>query len=73
MSARDVPYEVVFNFAALKHVRSEKDVYSLLQMIDTNVVRQARFKQWIAERGGTERYFAMPGCERRRPEAALLS
>jgi len=55
----EAPYEVVLNFAALKHVRSEKDVYSLLQMLDTNVVRQARFKEWIAERGGTQRYFAV--------------
>jgi FlaA1/EpsC-like NDP-sugar epimerase len=55
----EAPYDVVLNFAALKHVRSEKDVYSLLQMIDTNVVRQARFKRWIAERGGCTRYFAV--------------
>ena len=40
---QEAPYDIVLNFAALKHVRSEKDVYSLLQMIDTNVVRQARF------------------------------
>jgi len=57
--ADEAPYDVVLNFAAVKHVRSEKDVYSLLQMIDTNVVRQARFKRWIAERSGTTRYFAV--------------
>ncbi len=51
------PYEIVFNFAALKHVRSEKDSHSLLQMIDTNIVRQARFKRWIMDRGGCARYF----------------
>ena len=55
----EAPYDIVLNFAALKHVRSEKDVYSLLQMIDTNVVRQARFKRWIAERGGCTRYFGV--------------
>lgn len=53
------PYDVVLNFAALKHVRSEKDVFSLLQMLDTNVVRQLRFKRWLAERGGVSRYFAV--------------
>ena len=53
------PYDVVLNFAALKHVRSEKDVYSLLQMIDTNIVRQARFMRWIAARGGCVRYFSV--------------
>ena len=55
----EAPYDIVLNFAALKHVRSEKDVYSLLQMLDTNVVRQARFKEWIVARGGASRYFGI--------------
>ncbi len=53
------PYDIVLNFAALKHVRSEKDLFSLLQMIDTNVVRQARFKSWLVEFGHHCRYFAV--------------
>jgi FlaA1/EpsC-like NDP-sugar epimerase len=53
------PYDIVLNFAALKHVRSEKDIYSLMQMLDTNVVRQARFKEWVVARGGTTRYFGV--------------
>lgn len=53
------PYDVVMNFAALKHVRSEKDVYSLLQMIDTNVVRHVRFKRWLSSYGHGARYFAV--------------
>lgn len=53
------PYDLVLNFAALKHVRSEKDVYSLLQMLDTNIVCQARFKDWIVARGGTQSYFGV--------------
>jgi FlaA1/EpsC-like NDP-sugar epimerase len=36
------PYDFIFNFAAVKHVRSEKDIYSVLQMIDTNIIKQAR-------------------------------
>ncbi len=53
------PYHLVLNFAAAKHVRSEKDVCSILQMLDTNVVKQARFMRWLAlgARGG--RYFAV--------------
>lgn len=31
------PYEFVLNFAAVKHVRSEKDAFSLMHMIHTNV------------------------------------
>jgi len=52
-------YEIVLNFAALKHVRSEKDPFSLLQMLDINVVRHVRFKQWLAEYGHAQRYFAV--------------
>jgi FlaA1/EpsC-like NDP-sugar epimerase len=53
------PYDIVLNFAALKHVRSEKNVFSLLQMIDTNIVKQSRLIQWLSERGGCRRYFAV--------------
>jgi nucleoside-diphosphate-sugar epimerase len=55
----EAPYDIVMNFAALKHVRSEKDIHSLLQMLDTNVVRQARFKEWIVARGGASRFFGV--------------
>jgi len=55
----EAPYDIVMNFAALKHVRSEKDTYSLMQMLDTNIVRQARFKEWIVARGGARRFFGV--------------
>jgi FlaA1/EpsC-like NDP-sugar epimerase len=32
------PFDYFLNLSALKHVRSEKDIYSLMRMIDTNVV-----------------------------------
>lgn len=57
--ADEKPYDLVLNFAALKHVRSEKDVYSLLQMIDTNVVRHVRFRRWLNQSGHGRRYFAV--------------
>jgi FlaA1/EpsC-like NDP-sugar epimerase len=53
------PYDYVLNFAALKHVRSEKDVCSLLQMLDTNLIKQARLLRWLAEKGGVTRYFCV--------------
>src|SRR4051812_23612632 len=31
------PFDVIFNFAALKHVRTERDPFSLARMIETNV------------------------------------
>lgn len=57
--AEAAPYDAVLNFAALKHVRSEKDAFSLLQMLDTNVVRHVRFKRWLEEYGHGARYFAV--------------
>lgn len=55
----EAPYRYVLNFAAIKHVRSEKDVFSLLQMFDTNLVKADRLLGWLAARGGTARYFCV--------------
>ena len=45
-----LPYQFVLNFAALKHVRSEKDPYSLLQMLDTKCRKAgARFALALRE------------------------
>jgi len=57
--AETSPYDLVLNFAALKHVRSEKDLYSLLQMLDVNLVKQARFKDWLARHRHASSYFAV--------------
>jgi len=53
------PYDYVLNFAALKHVRSEKDTYSLLQMLDTNLIKLARLLCWLQEKGGTASFFSV--------------
>ena len=37
--ANEGPFEIVANFAAHKHVRSEKDQYSIEAMIDNNVLK----------------------------------
>ncbi len=37
------PFDLVLSFAALKHVRSERDVFSLLRMLDVNLVKADRF------------------------------
>ena len=38
-------YDYVLNFSALKHVRSEKDPYTLMRMIDTNIFNTERTLQ----------------------------
>jgi nucleoside-diphosphate-sugar epimerase len=53
------PYDLVLNFAALKHVRSEKDTCSLLQMLDTNVIKPIRCWRWLKEAGSQADYFSV--------------
>lgn len=36
--AESKPFDYFFNLAAIKHVRSEKDVYCLIRMLNTNVL-----------------------------------
>jgi FlaA1/EpsC-like NDP-sugar epimerase len=53
------PFDLVLNFAALKHVRSEKDTCSVLQMLDTNVLKMARLLEWLATAQGDCRFFSV--------------
>lgn len=53
------PYDLILNFAAIKHVRSEKDPFSILQMLDTNIIKQARFRDWIAATSPNADYFSV--------------
>ena len=76
------PYELALNFAALKHVRSEKDVFSLLAMLDTNVVKFHLLLERLARDGcGTAfsvssdkavRPASMMGASKRLMEQVLL-
>lgn len=50
-------YDLVLNFAAVKHVRSEKDLLSLLRMLDVNLRLTRRLLENVA--GTSERYFAV--------------
>lgn len=37
------PWDIFVNFSAVKHVRSERDVFSLMRMVETNVEALAEF------------------------------
>jgi len=43
------PFDIVANFAAHKHVRSEKDVFSIEAMIDNNLLRARRLLDLLLE------------------------
>lgn len=77
-------YDFVLNFAALKHVRSEKDPYSILAMLDTNVLKLIRLSHQLVEKKGMKRLFcvstdkaanpsSMMGATKRLMEHALFS
>jgi FlaA1/EpsC-like NDP-sugar epimerase len=53
------PFDLVLNFAAVKHVRSEKNRFTLLHMIDVNVVRQQRFAAFLAANALSRRHFVV--------------
>ncbi|MFT7004458.1 MAG: FlaA1/EpsC-like NDP-sugar epimerase [Sulfurimonas sp.] len=54
----DGNYNYVLNLSALKHVRSEKDPFTLMRMIDTNVFNTDKTLQQAIE-NGTKKYFCV--------------
>ena len=49
MLRREGPFDIVANFAAHKHVRSEKDQYSIEAMVDNNVLKAGRLLELLLE------------------------
>ena len=45
----EAPFEIVANFAAHKHVRSEKDHYSIEAMVDNNVLKASKLLELLLE------------------------
>ena len=52
------PYDYVFNLSALKHVRSEKDPYTLMRMIMVNVFNTVNTLR-MANEMGAKKYFCV--------------
>jgi FlaA1/EpsC-like NDP-sugar epimerase len=54
----DGKYDYVLNLSALKHVRSEKDVYTLMRMIDVNIFNTIKTIQQSIDKG-VKKYFCV--------------
>lgn len=54
----DGEYDYVLNLSALKHVRSEKDPYTLMRMIDVNVFNTDKTLQQVIA-AGAKKYFCV--------------
>ncbi|MEL0238254.1 MAG: UDP-N-acetylglucosamine 4,6-dehydratase [Gammaproteobacteria bacterium] len=58
LMASQGPYDYVFNLSALKHVRSEKDPYTLMRMIMVNVFNTIKTLT-LARENGAKKYFCV--------------
>jgi len=56
--AADGLYDYVLNLSALKHVRSEKDPYTLMRMIDVNIFNTVKTLKQAGEKGA-KKYFCV--------------
>lgn len=52
------PYDYIFNLSALKHVRSEKDPYTLMRMVMVNVFNTVKTVR-MARQMGVKKYFCV--------------
>lgn len=52
------PYDYIFNLSALKHVRSEKDPYTLMRMIIVNIFNTVKTLRMGSDMG-TKKYFCV--------------
>ena len=51
-------YDYVFNLSALKHVRSEKDPFSLMRMVDTNILNTIKTLK-MSDKSNCKNYFCV--------------
>ena len=58
LMANEGPYDYVFNLSALKHVRSEKDSFTLMRMIMVNVYNTIKTLR-LARDNGAKKYFCV--------------
>lgn len=58
LAAAEGPYDFVLNLSALKHVRSEKDPFTLMRLIDVNVFNSVKALK-LAERMQAQKYFCV--------------
>lgn len=58
LMASEGPYDYVFNLSALKHVRSEKDPFTLMRMIMVNIFNTVKTVR-LAQENGAKKYFCV--------------
>ena len=64
---RDYQYNFVLNFSALKHVRSERNPYTLMRLLEVNVLANARLLDVLSEMPSIRRVFSVSSDKSVRP------
>jgi len=71
IKTQDKGYDYILNFAALKHVRSEKDPYSILAMLETNVLKLQGLSQTFADDARVKRAFCVSTDKAANPSSMM--
>ncbi|MCK0122122.1 polysaccharide biosynthesis protein [Loktanella sp. F6476L] len=71
LAAQNQPYDYVLNFAALKHVRSEKDPYSILAMLETNVLKIVDLAHELHKIGEPKKLFCVSTDKAANPSSMM--
>lgn len=58
MFKNEGPYDYVLNLSALKHVRSEKDPYTIMRMIEVNILNTIKTVE-LSIKNGVKKYFCV--------------
>lgn len=58
LMSQEGPYDYVLNLSALKHVRSEKDPYTLMRMIDVNIINTIKTID-LSIKANVKKYFCV--------------
>ena len=71
LEANATAYDYVLNFAALKHVRSEKDPFSILAMLETNVLHLDGLSRLLSSRQSPKRVFSVSTDKAANPSSMM--
>lgn len=52
------PYDYVFNLSAMKHVRSERDLFTLLRLVRVNILNTVKLAE-LCEKSKVKKYFCV--------------
>ena len=60
-------FDYVLNFSALKHVRSERDAFTLMRLLEVNVLANRRLIDWVFENQNVNKIFSVSSDKAVRP------